>query len=241
MMRTILKGKQCKALKDWKDSNATSPHNIHYDYLSSAIKVAMLTKLVKEQCGLCAYTMKPIILKNGNWQAHIEHILPRSKHTNKAKPTKKSKPTKEKSVSWGNLLACVPPHGVACDYGAIRKGAYDPDTMPFVYPTRGGVSAQFRFRENGEVEGLTPSAVAILDEKVLNLNHIDLVNDRKGKISGALRLKPSATSARRRAQELRKVDSNGNLEPYCEAVAQVLEAYAKRLANSAARVAGVKR
>lgn len=227
-MRTIRKRAECKELRDWKRLNAVSPQNIHYDNLSGAIKEAMLKKLVKEQGGLCAYTMKPIVSKGGTWQAHIEHILPRSLHPGQ-------------SVSWNNLLACVPQHSVACDYGAVRKGAYDPAHRPFVTPTMGGVSAQFRFRENGEVDGVTPDASATLDEKVLNLNHIDLVNDRKGKIRGALGLKPTAAMARQRAQELRKADRNGNFEPYCEAVAQVLEAYAMKLEKRAIRLVGAKR
>ena len=227
-MRTIQKGKECKALRTWKSSNAKSPQNIHYDNLSGGVKTAMLEKLVKEQGGLCAYTMKRIASKNGTWQAHIEHILPRSLHPGQ-------------SVAWGNLLACVPQPGVSCDYGAKRKDAYDPAQEPFVNPMLGGVSNQFRFYEDGRVEGLTPAARATVDEKVLHLDHIYLVNDRKGKIKGALDLKPTAAKARQRAQELRKADLNGNFEPYCEAVAQVLEAYATRLDNRAIRLAGAKR
>lgn len=227
-MRSISKGGECQSLRNWKRLNATSSQNIHYDNLGRDVKEAMLTKLLKEQGGLCAYTMKRIAFKAGAWQAHIEHILPRSQHP-------------DLSVSWGNLLACVPQPGVACDYGAKRKDAYDPAQKPFVNPTRAGVSAHFRFREGGEVDGLTPEAIESIGERVLHLNHRDLVNDRKGKISGALCNKPSAASARRRAQELRKSDINGNLEPYCEAVAQVLEAYATRLENRAARIAGANR
>lgn len=227
-MRSIIKGAECKALRDWKRSNATSPQNIHYDNLSSAVKEAMLTKLAKEQGGLCAYTMKQLASQDGTLQAHIEHILPRSLHP-------------AQSVVWGNLVACVPQPGVSCEYGAKLKDAYDPAAKLFANPTMGGVSVQFRFRENGEVDGLTPAAIASTDKKVLNLNHADLVHDRAGKIRGALDRKPSATQARHRAQELRKVDGNGALEPYCEAVAQVLEAYALRLERHANRVSGARR
>lgn len=227
-MRSIKKGAECTKLRNWKRLNATSPQNIHYDNLCGAVKDAMISKLVKEQGGLCAYTMKQLTSQDGELLAHIEHILPRSLHPGQ-------------SVAWGNLVACFPQPGVSCDYGAKRKDAYDPASKSFVNPTLGGVSAQFRFRENGEVDGLTPEATASAHEKVLNLNHPDLVNDRAGKIRGALGLRPTATQARRRAQELRKFDSRGALEPYCEAVAQVLEAYASRLENRANRVSGAKR
>lgn len=227
-MRSITKGTECKELRSWKRLNATSPQNIHYNNLSGPIKDAMISKLAKEQGGLCAYTMKQLASQNGKLLAHIEHILPRSLHPGQ-------------SVVWGNLVACVPQPNVSCDFGAKLKDDYDPATKPFVNPTLGGAGVQFRFRESGEVEGLTPAAAATADEKVLNLNHADLIHDRVGKIRGALDQKPTATQARHRAQELRKFDKHGALEPYCEAVAQVLEAYALRLEKRATRVAGAKR
>lgn len=226
-MRTIVKGAESKELRDWKRSNANSPQNRHYDNLSGAVKAAMLKKLVTEQGGLCAYTMKQIAGKDGGLQAHIEHILPRSAHP-------------DQSLEWQNLIACVPQHGTSCEYGAKLKDAYDPATKPFVNPTMGGVSAQFRFRENGEVDGLTDVARATASQQVLHLNHPNLTNDRKGKIQGAIAHRPTAAQARQRAQLLRKTDQNGMLEPYCEAVAQVLDAYASRLEKRAGRLSGTR-
>lgn len=227
-MRTIQKGAECPELKKWKRENVPSPQNIHYDNLSGVVKTAMLNKLVKEQFGLCAYTMKPISGLENAWHAHIEHIWPRSAHSGR-------------SVTWSNLVACVPKHGVACDYGAIRKGAYDPASKPFLDPIIGGVSNQLRFRESGEVDGQTPAALAAVSEVVLHLNHRDLVNDRVAKIRGALGNRPTAAAALHRARELRRPDRYGRLEPYCEAVAQVLENYAQRLQNRANRLAGARR
>jgi len=172
--------------------------------------------------------MKPIISLDGKWQAHIEHILPRSIHV-------------DASLDWNNLLACVPQPGIACEYGALRKGAYDPAISNFVSPIFGGLAGHFRFRESGEVEPLTPEAIDTVDPTVLNLNHNGLVNDRKAKINGALAINPSAAAARRRAQELRKPDRLGMMEPYCEAVAQALDAYATRLEKKAARLSAKKR
>jgi uncharacterized protein (TIGR02646 family) len=227
-LRSIVKGAECKELKDWKKLNATSPQNIHYDNLGKAQRSPMLEALVKEQGAICAYTMKPIARINGSWQAHIEHILPRSKYP-------------ADSVDWKNIVACVPDPDSSCEYGAKLKDKYDAGALPFTNPTMSGVSAQFRFRENGEVEGLTEAATESLNEKVLYLNHSNLVHDRVSKIRGALDQKPSAARARQRAQELRKFDKLGTLEPYCEAVAQVLDAYASRLEKRAQRVSGAKR
>lgn len=227
-MRTIVKGGECGKLRDWKKENSKSPQNIHYDNLGKAQRDPMLIALIKEQGGLCAYTMKAIVKVGEDWQAHIEHILPRKTY-------------KDESVEWSNMVACVPARRLTCEYGAKLKDSYDPNLQPFVNPTKGGAASQFRFRESGEVEGLTPAAKACVDEKVLNLNHFELKNDRAGKIRGALDLKPTATQARRRAQELRKFSTHGMLEPYCEAVAQVLDAYASRLERRSTRLAGGKR
>lgn len=227
-MRTIVKSAECPKLKKWKRENSTSPQNIHYDNLGKAQRDPMLDALVKEQGGLCAYTMKPITRIGDEWQAHIEHILPRSKHP-------------ALSVDWKNMVACIPGRNVGCEYGAKLKDGYDPSLEPFVDPIKNGVSSQFRFFECGEVEGLTPDAASSVDENVLNLNHAELVNDRAAKIRGALDHKPTAKQARQRAQDLRKADRSGTLEPYCEAVAQVLDAYALRLENRARRVSGLSR
>ncbi len=227
-MRSIRKGTECKELRDWIKLNATSPQNIHYDNLGKAQRSPMLDALIKEQGAICAYTMKPITRIGDSWQAHIEHILPRSKYP-------------EQSVNWKNIVACVPDPNSGCEYGAKLKDKYDAGVEPFTNPTMSGVSSQFRFRESGEVEGLTPAATASLNEEVLYLNHIDLVHDRVSKIRGALDRRPSAAQARQRAQELRKFDKHGALEPYCEAVAQVLDSYASRLEKHARRVSGAKR
>ncbi|MDR6233578.1 HNH endonuclease domain-containing protein [Pseudomonas oryzihabitans] len=229
-MRTLSKGAECPALKLWKRNNRASPQNIHYDNLDSATREAIIQRLIEEQAGLCAYTMKSISHSNGKWQAHIEHILPRTAHA-------------DKSVTWSNLVACIPKPGAHCPFGAVQKGAYDPNDADklFVKPTQGGMSRHFRFRENGEIEGLTPEARDTIDENVLHLNHSELVNDRKAKIQAAIHRRPSAAEALRRAEDLRKKDRNGHLEPYCEAVAQVLEAYANRIAAKGARLAGAAR
>ncbi|WP_413163595.1 hypothetical protein [Aeromonas salmonicida] len=227
-MRRIVKKAECKELRDWKRLNISSPQNIHYDNLGREQRAPMLNALILEQGYLCAYTMKPIYPLNDSWQAHIEHIYPRSRHP-------------ARSVDWQNMLACVPASNAHCDFGAKLKDNYDPQTQPFLVPTTIGVSSQFKFRENGEVEGLTNAAKECVDEKVLNLNHPYLVNDRAGKIKGALNTKPSAAAARQRAIDLRKFKQDGTLEPYCEAIAQALETYATRLDNRAKRVRGASR
>ena len=222
-MRAITRGAEPQALRQFINDNQTSPQNLHYDNTGTQEKDPMLEQLVRGQHGLCAYTMRRVVHADGRFNAHIEHILPRTAHP-------------DESLSWTNLLACFPRTG-DCDFGAKPKAAYDPATQPFVRPDR-MVDGHFRFCQNGEVEGLTDAALACIAPKVLNLNAKELVNDRKAKIQGALNRRPSAAQARRRAQALRQPDTQGWLEPYCEAVAQALEAYALRLGNTAKRLKG---
>lgn len=222
-MRAITRGAEPQALRQFISNNQTSPQNLHYDNTGGKEKGPMLEQLVRGQHGLCAYTMRRVVHSDGQYDAHIEHIHPRKTHP-------------AQSLDWGNLLACYPRTG-DCEFGAKPKDAYDPATQPFVRPDR-PVDGHFRFRQNGEVEGLTDAALACIAAQVLNLNAKVLVNDRKAKIQAALNLRPSAAQARRRAQALRQQNAQGWLEPYCEAVAQVLEAYATRLENTAKRLRG---
>jgi uncharacterized protein (TIGR02646 family) len=227
-MRMVVKGGEDSELRRWKRENASAPQNIHYDNLLSDVRRKVLIRLSEEQNGLCAYTMRRLYSSDGGLNAHIEHIFPRAKH-----PTR--------SLDWDNLVACVPAPGKACLFGAIQKGGYDPATKPFISPINKMVETAFRYRENGEVDGLDPNASAMVDEAVLNLNIRSLINDRKAKCVAALKNRPTAAEARRRAQALRIPDKNGQLEPYCHALIQVLEAYAERREKTANRRAGSKR
>ena len=179
----------------------------------------MLQALLAEQHGLCAYTLRRIDLDC----AHIEHVWPRSQHP-------------DKTLDWENLLACFPGPQQGCAFGAKHKDAYDPARSPFVSPTEKKVEQLFRYHRTGEITGLNDDARQAASEAVLNLNHPSLVNDRRAKIQGALRQRPSAADARRRAQALRTPDAAGRLEPYCVALAQVLEHYAQQLEARAARM-----
>jgi uncharacterized protein (TIGR02646 family) len=188
----------------------------------------MLDLLIREQHGLCAYTMKTIAKQNGQWQAHIEHVLPQSVHA-------------EETLSWGNLLACVPTGKKACDYGAHRKADYDPAAHPFTSPLQPGIEREFRFLQNGRVEGRTARAQASIEPSVLYLNHGHLVADRRARIQSALSHRPTATQARKRAAVLRTPDREGKLEAYGEALAQVLDQYAQNREAKADRTAGKRR
>lgn len=218
-MRHIQKQGAPKALSDWKKHNRLAQQNLHYDNLGREQRQPMLQALLAEQHGLCAYTLRRIDLDC----AHIEHVLPRSQHP-------------DKTLDWANLLACFPGPQQGCAFGAKHKDAYDPARSPFVSPTEKKTEQLFRYHSTGEIAGLNDAAKHTASEAVLNLNHVSLVNDRRAKIQGALRQRPSAADARRRAERLRTPDANGQLEPYCVALAQVLEHYAQQLEARAARI-----
>lgn len=97
-MRAITRGAEPQALRQFINDNQTSPQNLHYDNTGTQEKDPMLEQLVRGQHGLCAYTMRRVVHADGRFNAHIEHILPRTAHP-------------DESLSWTNLLAVLPPDG----------------------------------------------------------------------------------------------------------------------------------
>lgn len=236
-MRKITKG-TCKALIQWKIQQTSNPQNLTYN--ACAVKSAMLSDLLKEQGYLCAYTMQRITVNT----AHIEHIYPRSKTKEQVIEEKRLQREQNNpnfrlvpkyqhlELEWDNLLATFPANG-SCDYGEKQKENYDPENG-FISPINLNVSSNFKFKTNGEIEGLTEEAKTTID--ILKLNHELLKNNRKAKIETAVtelkKSKTSITQAQMRINNLRTL-SSGKLEEYCEAVAQCLEkALKKKIAIS---------
>jgi hypothetical protein len=150
-MRGIAKGPEPSALIAWKAENADTPQNLVYggSFPTEAVRKALL----QDQFHLCAYTMKRLrtaadCLQEGLSTAsscHIEHILPQSRNV------------PAETIDYGNMVACFPPAqgGLACEYGAFRKGNYDPSSNPFVSPLVANASAHFDFSLSGHKRGTT--------------------------------------------------------------------------------------
>lgn len=215
-MKSISK-KQCKAITQWKNENKSSPQNLTYD---NSPKQEMLSDLLKEQGYLCAYTMKRITATT----AHIEHIYPRGLTKEQTKQTQEQIPKYQNlELEWHNLVATFPENG-ACAYGEKQKENYDPENG-FISPINLDVKKHFKFKQDGEIEGLTNEARTTID--VLNLNHEILKNNRKIKIqtaiTHAMNKNTTVSNVQKRIEQLRQLNTKGEYEEYCEATAQRLE------------------
>lgn len=169
-------------------------------------KDAIRCALLKEQHYLCAYTMKAITIET----CHIEHFHPQSSFPNE-------------TTDYRNLLGCWPKQGY-CSFGAQAKG--DSSTVICNPTTAADVEGAFRFTPTGKIKGLTQLAQTTID--VLHLNAPELIAERRAAIEGALGIGLRKThglsikQAKLRIQELSDT-SQEHFEPFCLAIAQVLE------------------
>lgn len=233
-MRAIRKGPEPRDLLQWRQKNAPTPENLHYEgggFPGEAVRKALLL----EQFHVCAYTLRALKTaeeceqagRRTTFSCHIEHLLPQARKI------------AAETIDYGNMLACYPASDekVACEYGAPVKGSYDPSVRPFVSPLSESPERHFAFDEQGEIVGLTEEGKATVS--VLRLDHPTLVRDREAVIRGFLEPKSgrplSAAAARRLAVEIVQPHNN-RLTRFCVAVAQAAIAHAERLERRAARL-----
>lgn len=132
-------------------------------------KELILTAMIADQGGLCAYTMRRI----DNSSSHVEHIKPRRRCREDLHGS---------DLDYTNLVACFP----RCDvkgqprYGArLKDDWWDNDGAEFVSPLQPACEQVFRFKLNGEIEAVNNRTEAITTIAVLDLNHGSLTEDRK--------------------------------------------------------------
>lgn len=236
-MRSIDKGTEPQALRQWKRQNQDTPQNLHYDNLPSDIRDAVKEALLREQGGLCAYTLRRIGQSPG---CHIEHVEPQN-----------SAP--DKDLDYRNMAACVPSSGgdTSLGYGAPVKGGTSVTlNVDFVSPHAGGCEGRFSYGADGRVQARDEAAQATVD--LLQLNHKTLQELRRQAMAAhglSLRRhglrKParplSPSQARKFASEITQADPRtGLLEPFCVALAEVAlhfasqeEARARRISSQA--------
>lgn len=223
-MRHIHKSPEPKELRDWKRENRETPENLFYGHGSTFPTVAVKEALLKEQCHLCAYTMRHLATTN---DCHIEHIQPRT-------ITKKKPATKPLEVDYQNLLACFPPQGKPDPgYGALHKDAYDVQDDNFVSPLHGSCETRFQYNSSGEVGFNEGDEAAEKTITALNLNHKILVElrERELRAYGIKRRgthQITAKKARELAESIMQPNRKGFLPEYCVAIKQVAERYAQK-------------
>ena len=223
-MRHIRKGADPQELLDWKRENNETPENLFYGHGSTFPTKAVKEALLKEQCHLCAYTMRRLTTID---DCHIEHIRPRT-------ITKKNPATKSLEVDFQNLLACFPPQKKPDPgYGALHKGAHDVQDDNFVSPLHGSCENRFQYAASGQVHCGAGDDAAEKTITALNLNHDALVELRESALTGyGIKRRGSRLLSARKARELAnsimQPDRNGFLPEYCVAVKQVAERYAQK-------------
>ncbi len=183
--------------------------------------------MMREQGHLCSYTMAPI---GGPESCHIEHIQPRSRHPGRA-------------TDYANMVLCVPgANSGRGDFGAIRKGDHDVTEYNFVSPLHPSCETRLHFKFSGEVAAAARTDLAAAGTiEVLALNHPSLVSARSDAIRlqgiGPRAKKPiSAAKARRLIETIGTADAAHRIQPYCVAVRQAAEVFAKQCEDRARRM-----
>ncbi len=236
-MRFIKKGSEPAALRKFKAANKRTSEVLTYSALPADVRSDLYTSMLMEQGKLCAYTMMPIGRCAGDAQRdfHIEHIQPRSRYP-------------ERQLAYDNLVLCAPgPQHSEPGFGARQKGDGDVSDANFVSPLDVSCERRLSFGISGAVrpEKLDDAAAAWTID-LLALNHPSLVDARsqalKAQGLGPSARKPiSAAEARRLAAVIMTADARGEIAPFCVAVKQVAERFARQSKAHALRVKGAER
>ena len=165
-MRGSAKGREPEELRAWKQVQRQNGVEPEYESLPRPERVAMLSSLYEEQTGQCVYCGRKISLPPSRGDCHVEHFRPRSRYP-------------DLQLDHANLfLSCGPEgeHGIGQTCGAFKKDWFDAECH--VPPAPESCVERFRFRSSGCIAGGgSPEAEKMIE--VLNLNHPELVTDRR--------------------------------------------------------------
>jgi uncharacterized protein (TIGR02646 family) len=229
-VRYIEKGREPSKLASFKQKNRNLPEMLCYKALDRGIMQSLRTRMLREQGALCAYTMAPI----GRQKAvdfHIEHIRPQWRDD-------------LNELDYHNMVLCAPgdTERPNCKWGAVKKGGALVDESNFVSPLNSNCEQRLKFGARGDVR---PSSEADRAAKrtidLLALNHPLLVSARAyvlreyGLASGSQR-PITAAQAERLAQAILVPNRAGHLQPFCIAIKQVAERFARQTRARAARL-----
>lgn len=219
-MKYINKGRPPRAYVDWC-AEVEGTHQADWRNLRSAEKRQVLASMIREQGGLCAYTMRRI----DKYTSHVEHVKPQSR-------CRADDPGSD--LDYGNLVACFP-QKKRCSYGAHRKGGWwEGDGARFVSPLDPACEHVFRFRLDGGIEAIDDRVDAVTTIEVLALESKNLTEDRKVAIdefiygsTGSDLMAPK--EARHTLDRICDRNHDGTFREYCVALRTALEAYLDRL------------
>jgi uncharacterized protein (TIGR02646 family) len=234
-MKYIKKGQQPQQLISWAAVNAGRPSLNYAD--GKFPRSAVITALISEQGGICAYTM--IRIDQGS--CHIEHL----------KPQKVSKDEKKlwETAAYANLVACFPKTGVQgaprLRYGAeFRADSWD--LQKFITPLNAACEVRIRFRMNGEIHpARATDSGAEWTIKTLGLDDAELTDIRRDAIEGlgvslASAEPLSAPKTKRLISLICQPNNAGQFKEYCLAIKHAAEQYLALLQKRAKKTKYVR-
>jgi hypothetical protein len=188
-MRYIMKSVDPPAsIKEWLDVQL--PVGLNLDYPNFNDKPALRGELIAEQYGLCAYTGAPIDERlvgyhdaNLIFQAHIEHVKPRS--VCKVELIAGGKAYGRdlcEDMDHRNLVAALEVKHIRPARSEIFGAAAHGDVVLPVTPLQPNCEDRFQFDENGGIRGLDEPARTTIG--LLKLDHATLTAWRRGAVAG---------------------------------------------------------
>jgi len=193
-------------------------------------KEALLNALIREQGGLCAYTMRRI----NNVLSHVEHIKPQTVCRIEAAGS---------DLDYDNLVACYPRENLEkkYSYGAQKKGDWwDNGGVDFVSPLHPSCEKRFRFDLNGEITPVRNAHSAATTIRILRLDHPSLTEIRRRAtrefIYGSSGTDPlSSKSATTAAGAICNRSEQNGFTEFCVAIRHALEDHLSALQKQATR------
>ena len=217
-MKFVAKTMPPEQYLEWCNTQRALGQNYNYGSLPGDVRRILLSFLVREQGWICGYTMKRI---NENL-AHIEHVIPQNECRRRGAG---------RDLDYLNLLACFPPSGASCAYGAVAKGGWWGDNdSDFVSSLTDDCEVKFYFQLNGEVLPVRnlPSIENTIER--LQLNNAALVDERKRAIEeylyGEERDNPiEYNDIDTRINEIMTSNEEGEMHEFCLAIHDSLFSY----------------
>lgn len=164
-VRGSAKGREPGELRAWKEVQRENGVEPEYRNLPRPVRDAMESSLYREQTGQCVYCGRGIS-RGAHRDCHVEHFRPRSKYP-------------ELQLDHANLfLSCGPEgeHGIRQTCGSHKGDWFEEERH--VPPAPDSCAERFRFRSSGRIAGGgAPETKKMI--VVLNLNHPELVTDRR--------------------------------------------------------------
>ncbi|CCH55572.1 hypothetical protein BN8_04839 [Fibrisoma limi BUZ 3] len=226
-MKYITKQGAPRNYLDWCKANE-GLNNEDYRCLQNPEKASLHETLIKEQGGLCAYTMRRIAVSS----SHIEHIKPETLCRAELRGS---------DLDYNNLVACFPKEGMTNPfrYGAQEKGDWwEDDGRDFVSPLHKNCEPKFIFNLKGEVAPFKGDHQAKKTIEVLKLDHNSLIEDRERAIKEFIfgPAGDSPLSPKKVDQAIRAVcerNKSGQFREYCVAIKHALMEYTRQQKKAA--------